>query len=912
MRRVVFFVSFLILSCVSIAQTDSTQISDSTFVRQNAGDSLTSDGLDAKLSPKDTSNVVQTQQPASDIETTINYNARDSIFFDLQDQKLKMYGQTHIDYGDITLEAERTDVDMYQKTLSSTFVRDTAGRVVGRPIFRDQEDEYQTNNILYNFETERAQIRGVVTEQDGAFMHGEDVKKNEKDEMFIRSAKYTTCNLEHPHFFIESQKLKVIPGNKVVSGPFQLKFGDVKTPLAFPFGMFPQPKKRTSGIIFPSYGEERLRGFFLRNGGYFWAINDYADLRATGDIYTKGAHAVTLNSNYKKRYAFSGSMNFSYNRNLTDDLENPISTSDFWYRWNHRQETKGTGNFSAAVSLGTSTYNSNTNLVAQNFSRSTQSQYSSNISYSKRFQGTPFNMTLNARQNQNVQTGKMSMSLPDFSFNTSRQYPFKKLLKNSSNPISALNLSHTMRATNQISNSPVSASFPFTVSNAGETSTELLDLKEDFAQMLKNGKSGAQHTIPISTSMKVLKNFTLSPNMNIKEVWFGKELQYTYVEEEEAVRVDTVQGFSRASSWSSGASLNTVIYGTKFFAGDKKIQALRHVMTPSVSFTYNPDFSSKGAYSEVQTAPDEFRTLSKYQGVAYPAPTGRENRTMSFSLQNNIEMKIKDEEDTITGTRKIKILDNLSMNSGYNFAADSFNLSPINLSTRTSFFKNALNITVGGALDPYIYQESSASESGTKIDRYAWNAGRGLGQLSRSNIALSLRLKPKSNRDDDEEESNADPQNERLPFGDDPFNPVDEFGNPLQGPDEAEAAYYGNNPDEYVDFNIPWTMNVSYSINRTKQGLAESQIRQTLTFSGSLTITPKTNIQINSGYDLQAREFTNTRINVSRDLHCWNMTFNWVPFGRFQSFSVVIAPRANILQDLKLQRKRSFVDFFSN
>ncbi len=865
----------------------------------------------AANTPKDSTKIVKKPRK-SDIETTINYNAEDSIYFQLKQQKIKMYGQSHIDYGDISLEADRTDVDMRNKTIRSTSRTDSTGKALGKPVFSDVQDSYQTDNILYNFDSKRAQIKGVVTEQDGAFMHGADVRKNEKDEMFIRNAKYTTCNLEHPHFFIQSEKLKVIPGNKVVSGPFHLKFRDVSTPLAFPFGMFPQPKKQTSGIIFPSYGEERRRGFFLRNGGYYWAINDYLDLRATGDIYTRGAKGLTVNTNYKKRYAFSGSMNFSYTQNISDDIENPLRTNDFWYRWSHSQQSAGSSSFSASVSLGTSTYNENSNLVAQDFARSTQSQYSSNVSYSKRFVGTPFNMTLNARQNQNLATGIMNVNLPDFSFNTSRQYPFKNLINSSNNPLAKLNFSHNMTATNQLTNR-ISNPFQFDVVNFDPSDLDSLTFKDDLQTILDYGKFGIRHQVPVSTSLSLLKFFTLSPSFNYNEVWFSKELAYSYLPGEEAVRVDTINGFSRASSWTSGVSLNTLVYGTYFFDGDSKVQAIRHVMTPSVSFSYNPDFSGpeRGVYQELQVSPTDTIRISKYQGFAYASPSGFESRSLNISLQNNLEMKVLDPEDTITGTKKVKVFDNLSMSTGYNFAADSFKLANINWSTRTSFFKNAMSVAVGGQVDPYIYTEGP-TENGIRVDRFAWNAGRGLGQLSQSNVALTLRLKPKSDRDEEEEEDFTDPTRTRDQFGDDPFNPVDEFGNPIEGAEEAEYNYLQNNPNEYVDFNIPWTLNVSYSVNRVKRGLAKVEYRHTLSFSGSLKLTPKTNISVNSGYDIDNKEFTQTRINISRDLHCWGLTFGWVPFGRFQSFSLVIKPKASLLQDLKLQRKRSFLDFFDN
>jgi lipopolysaccharide export system protein LptA len=645
--------------------------------------------------------------PKSDIETTINYNAKDSIIFDMTNQSLSMYGQTHIDYGSMTLEAERTDVDIERKIIRSTFRKDSTGRVIGKPVFTEQEDAYQTDKILYNFDTKRAVISGVVTEQDGAYMHGDNVRKNENDEMFIRGARYTTCDLADPHFYIESDRIKVIPNNKVVSGPFNLRFREVITPLWFPFGMFPQPKRKTSGIIMPSYGEERRRGFFLRDGGYYFAISDYADLRATGSIYSKGTTTLDFTSNYKKRYGFSGTTNLTYNRNISDDVENPLESNSFWFRWNHRQQSRGSSNFSAAVSLGSTSFNEDNNLISQDFGRSIQADYTSNVSYSKTFQGTPFSMNINARQNQNIQTGIMTVTLPDFNLTTQRQYPFKKWISSSSNPLAKLGVSHNFVARNELTNRARS-SFRFPVSNANNDSEDTLTFSIDnLDQLLERSKSGGRHQIPVNTSISLLKFLTLSPNFNYQEVWYTKELDFTYLPEEEAVRVDTVQGFSRAGSWSSGASLNTVMYGTYFFKGKGKVQAIRHVITPSVSFSYNPDFSdpSRGVYRFVQTNEEgDSVRVSKYEGFAFGSPSGNESRSMSLSLQNNLELKVKDEEDTVTGYKKVKIFDNLSMNGSYNFAADSFKLSNISWSTRTSFFDNKISLALSGNMDPYIYE----------------------------------------------------------------------------------------------------------------------------------------------------------------------------------------------------------------
>ncbi|MEM9324495.1 MAG: putative LPS assembly protein LptD [Bacteroidota bacterium] len=857
-------------------------------------------------------------QPAaqSDIETTVNYNAKDSIYFDLKSQTISMYGETHVDYGEISLEAEQTDVDWETQIIRSVFVVDSTGSKIGKPVFSDGKDIYETDDIVYNFKTKKARIKGVITEQNGAFMHGEQVRKNEKDELFITKARYTTCNLSHPHFYIESSKLKLIPGNKVVSGPFVLKFRSAEnksifTPLALPFGMFPQPKTKVSGVIFPSYGEERRRGFFLRQGGYYWAISDYIDLRATADIYSRGGAGFEVASRYRKRYTYSGSFSYSFNRTITDDVEGGAKSNDMWIRWSHTPETRGPASFSASVSAGTSTFNQNNNLVNQDFERSINAQFTSNASYRTRFRWG--SLSLGARQNQNIATGIQNITLPDMTLNVNRVNPFKKLTKNSNSVLAKLNLSHNFVARNELSNAPLSRP-GFNVVNRDPKADSTLEFFSEFDEVLARGKIGGRHTIPISTSFTVLRKFTISPNFNYQELWYPRELRYEYDEELAGVRVDTVDTFSRAGSWRSGASMNTIVYGTYFVKG-KRIEAIRHVITPSISFSYNPDFGdpSRGVFSEVQVdSLGNTRRLSKYEGFTFGSPPSGESQSVGLSLQNNLEMKIRDKEDS-TEFKKVKIFDNLSLNTSYNFAADSFQLSDIRWQARTSILNRALSINLNGSFDPYIYELISESTSVNgdrtvvqrRVNSFAWDNGQGLGQLTTVGANLSLNLSPNSFKKRTEEEQEEDlQQNQRTPSI---------FEDPTVAPpfaDDEEIEYIRNNPDEYIDFNLPWRLSANYSIRRTKRGFEDPRITQTLSFSGSLSLTPKTQVSFNSGYDIERREFTTTRVSINRDLHCWTLSFSVVPFGRFQSFNLSIRPRDSLLQELKIERRRNFLDSF--
>lgn len=858
----------------------------------------------------------------SDVETTINYKSRDSIRFNAQTQEVFMYGESYIDYGEITLEAERTEVDWERRTIHASYITDTTGNAVGKPVYTDGPDVYATDDIIYNFNTKRALIKGVVTKQDEAYMHGDDVKKNSRDELFIRGASYTTCSLAEPHFEIKSTKLKVIPGNKVVSGPFNMRFRDLPTPLFFPFGMFPQPKEKVSGVVMPSYGEENRRGFFLREGGYYFAINDYIDARITGDIYSKGGNAINFTSNYYKRYAYRGTFNFSYTKSVTDNIENPLETNDYRLRWSHSPQSKGNSSFSASVNAATQSYNQNNNLVVENFSQSINSQLASNLSYRNSLARTPFNMSLNLRHSQNLQTEIVNLTLPDFTLNMNRIYPFKNVVNSSKSPLAKLNFSHNFVSRYEINNSAINEPSGFTIANKDPFADSVLIFnQENFGAILDRSRLGGQHTIPVSTSLTLLNYFTLSPSFNYRELWYSKELDYEYVGDGQ-VRIDTVDGFSRAGSWSSGASLNTRVYGTVFFKKGK-IRAIRHVMTPSVGFSYSPDFSDPryGVYEDVQIDDEgNTTTLSKYQGFLFGSPPGGESKTLSFSLSNNIEMKVASKKDTVTGTRKIKIFDNLGVSSGYNIAADSFKLNNINFNARTSFFDSKVSVNFTGTFDPYEYllrsetinADGSRTVSQRRLDSYSWNNGNGLGRLSNMNVSLGVNLRPK--RRNNENSPNPDGYGETAAF---------QQGNGLAAPDEnldfegytpdeqEELRRLQNNPNEYIDFDIPWTLRMQYSINRTQRGFQDATIRQSFQFSGSLGLTEKTQVTFNSGYDFEAKDFTQTRIGVSRDLHCWSMNFDWVPFGRFQSYFFSIRVQSSVLQDLKWDKRRSFFDFFN-
>lgn len=813
---------------------------------------------------------------------------------DVVNQIVNLYGGAQITYGEIELTASQIEINYSTNVITAQGTTDSLGNDIGKPVFKDGNETFETDNMKYNFESKKAIIDGVVTQQGEAVMQGNKVFKNDRDELYISQAKYTTCNLADPHFHIEASKLKV-EKNKVIAGPFHFKVKDIPLPIGLPFGILPKPKTKTSGILFPSYGEEKRRGFFLKDGGYYFAINDYVDLNLTGELYSKGSWGINAASSYNKRYAFSGRFNAKYNNQsgLTEGDSTVIN--DFWVNWSHSPQSKGSSRFSASVNAGTSTYNQN-NPTAD--LRNTLNQdFNSSVSYSKTFKGTPFSMSASSRLQQNINSGLVNLLLPELALNMSRIYPFKFGATSAKNFLQKISFSWNMNSTNRASNNRIGAP-SFNVLGYNPEYDTIVPVSElGLSGLWNRAQNGMRHQIPISTSMNIFKFITFSPSFSYSELWYYKELDYQWVDEMAAVKVDTINKFSRAYQYSASGSFNSRLYGTLNFKGEK-IQAIRHVMTPSFSMSFSPDFSSEkyGYYQEVQIdSLGNKRRLSKYEGFVYGTPSAGESATASFSLSNNLEMKVKTKKDTTDKARKVVLLDNLSLNTSYNFLADSFQLAPIRISARTKLFNKKLDISFNSTLDPYAYQLDSIyyksngdkNVAQRKRNIYSWDLGRGFGQITQATLAMGMSLNPKARESENEKE--------------------EELG-PLTAEEEMELQFIKNNPELYVDFNIPWNLRFNYNISYRKKGHEDADIIQALTFSGSITFTEKWNMSFNSGFDFENLEFTQTNFNITRDLHCWQMNFSYTPFGRYQSYYLTINAKSSLLQDLKVNKQRSWFD----
>ncbi len=857
--------------------------SDTVKIAQPLTDSLLIDSVSQK-------------KPVGDIKTSINYSAKDSIITSVDSRIVQLYGNAKIIYGEIELEADFITIDYNTQELHAVGNVDSTGRRIGFPIFKNGEEVYETRDITYNFKTGRARIKEVVTEQGDGFIHGNTVFKNERDEILSFRNSYTTCNLAEPHFRIRSRRTKAIPDDKLVSGPFNLEISGVPTPLGFPFGIFPAPRKSASGIIMPTYGEEARRGFFLRNGGYFFDISDYLKLRLTGEIYSKGSYGLSMATNYRKRYGYNGNLNLSMTKNKnTDRLEAPTSVTDFRISWSHSPESKGTGKFSATVNAATATFTQNNflgfnyDLNSSQFDNTTR-KLNSSINYSKTFKGTPFSMGLSARHNQDITTKQLDLQLPEFNVNMRSIYPFKNTAK--TDLLSKFNFRYSVKGTNRITNN---------LGRIGEATTDSIAAFNltTLPTLLENSRKGMRHTLPVSTSFKLLKYFNANPSFSYEELWYFERLNWGLSEDgNSAVVLDTIPGFNRVSSFSSSISVNTRIYGTYLFEKGN-VQAIRHVINPAISYSYTPDFGDPkyDYYQKITLNSGQEQYKSRYDRFVYGSARLGESQSVGLSIGNTLEMKVLDTSDSTSEEKKYKkvpLLRSLSFSSSYNFVADSFNLGNISIRGNTALFDNKLNMTFGATVDPYTYVLDSVvvQPSGTKrvydrkLSDYAWTTGNGLGQISRANLSLSTSFNPRQREKDQQTAEKI--VNSNL--------------------SEADKSFLLNNPDSYVDFDIPWNLRLNYNLTYGKTGFDDPRITQTVSFSGDVSLSQKWKVGLRSGYDIQGKEFLNTNITISRDLHCWEMNLNWTPFGRFTNYNFVIRVKSSLLQDLKINRKRSFFD----
>jgi hypothetical protein len=859
--------------------------------------------LDTLLTKQDSSAVLDSANsvPRSDIETEILYFAEDSIITDFSENKVYLYKKAWFEYGKMRLDADRIVIDWKNSELYAYGLTDSLGVVSGNPFFKDGNSVYEIRKEMrYNFKTQKAIIKDVVTEQQDGILRGTTIKKTEDGSVYLDHGYYTTCKLTKPHWHISSSKIKSISGKQVVSGPFNLYFNGIPTPLGLPFGLIPDtPEEKASGVIFPSYGREQVRGLSLRDIGYYFAFNDYIHLRVTGDIYSKGGWGIKSQAMYTKKYHFNGGFNVDFQKFVSPETElNPLNYNTFRVQWNHSPISRGNSRFSASVNAGSTSYFNNI-INPNNFVNNVTGDLNSSISYSKTFSGTPFSLSANLRHSQSVQTGEVRLDMPTIGINMNRQNPFQNV---KFEPLKTLNIAWNFNLQNSISNR-VRQLVDFSNPGSG-TGPETIPFNLDnLGLLLKNGNSGASNTIPLSSNFTLFKYFTGTASANYTELWYLQKYNYSYNASSKKVERSLHDGFNRVGFYTSSFAMNTNFYGFYNFKGKGKLQTIRHHIAPTFSFNYNPDFSNPtyGYYQEVQA--DEtgrIQRYSRHQGLIFgDAPLG-ESRSLSLSIRQVLEAKIKADTDSTEGeSKKIPLLESLNFNAAYNFAADSFQLSPLQLSARTSFFEQKLSINLSSTIDPYAVMQTQLADGSRTfrtVNEFAWKKGQGIGVIRNASINLNASLNPQKGQN---------PGQVRDELTQD-FLQRGGVMNPFV---ENEINRIVADPSQYIDWDIPWNLTVGYNLAYAKQINNSTNVTQAINLNGDLSLSEKWKINFNTGYNFDQKQITQTMIGIARDLHCWQMNVNWVPFGRFTSYNIDIRVKSSILQDLKVSRRRSFFDF---
>ncbi len=853
-------------------------------------DSLSTISQDTLSLEPDTSQTQASRPPL--IEAEVDYSATDSVKF--TGGKVYLYGDASVSYQDVLLTAYQIELDLDSSLAYATGRIDSTGNEEGLPIFKDSSGEYTMRSIRYNFETEKAIIEHVVTEQGEGYVVSHRAKKLENNVYCLRNGKYTTCsNHDHPHFYLNMTKAKVIPGKKIITGPAYLVIEDVTMPFVVPFGFVPSTSSYSSGFILPSYGEESNRGFFLREGGYYWAANDYFDLSLTGDIYTNGSWGSRMGSKYKLRYRFSGNFNLQYITNVTSEKELPdySKSTDMSINWSHSQDSKANPyrRFSASVNFSTSSFDRNNVGSIINPRQLATNTKRSSISYSRQFPGTPFNFSANAQHSQNSRDTTIDLTVPNLTLTMNRIYPFKSKNKVGAqeNWYEKISMSYTGNASNRISTKE----------------SELMD-----ASLTEDWKNGMQHTIPVSMNFKFLRHFTLSPSFNYKERWYFKSIEKSYDEEQQRVVVsDTTQGFNRVYDYSFSVGTQTKLYTffrpSRWLFGDG-IQAIRHMMTPSVSFGYTPDFGDpKYGYYDWFEYYDARRDevirhdYSVYEGAMYGVPGRGESGSMSFGLNNNLEMKVKSRKDS-TGFKKIPILESLNFSSSYNFLADSMNLSRINMSGRTKVLGTSVNFNA--LFDPYTLKLSERGTP-TRVNTFLWDDKRKIARLENASLSFGLNF----NSTDFQKKEENDQQDSEFPEGEEPPNTI-----PGQEPmADNNSPNENQQKPEYASFSMPWNLSLNYNMRIVQDKFNEEKMdfdkkfTADVSLNGNIQLTSKWSVNFSTGYNLDRKEISHTNVRINRNLHCWSMSFNLVPVGAYKSYFFTIGVNSSMLRDLKYEKR---------
>lgn len=843
------------------------------------------------------------------IDAPVKYSAEDSLVYDAESGIAYLYGNSKVDYENMKLTSDKVHMNLDKSTVRATGTVDSTaeGGIKGKPVFTMGKDEYKSDTMAFNFKSKKGLIKGIYTEQQDGFLSGEVGKRDSTGSIYLQHGRYTTCDKPHPDFYIALSRAKVRPGKDVAFGPAYLVVADVPLPLAIPYGFFPFSKKYSSGFIMPSYGDESDRGFYLRDGGYYFAISDKWDLKLLGEIYTKGSWGVSAASNYRKRYRYSGSFLFSYQDSKTGDKGLPdfAEQESFKIQWNHRQDPKANpySSLAASVNFATSSYERNNLNSMYNPQTLTQSTRTSSVSWSTGFSSIGLSLSATTNLAQNMSDSSIQITLPDLNISLSRFYPFKrKHLVGKERWYEKISMSYTGQLANSIST------------------------KEDkllHSNLIKDWKNAFQHTIPVQANFTLFNYINMTPSFNFTDRMYSKKVTrgWDNTLQKEVVR-DTTYGFHNVYNWSMSVGASTKLYGfwvpnRKLF-GDK-IQAIRHVITPQVSFSYSPNFGARryGYYDSYQytdaSGNVKLVEYSPYQDELYSVPGKYKTEMISWDVSNNIEMKIKSDKDT-TGYKKISIIDELGASMSYNAAADYHRWSDLSMRLRLKWWKN-YTFSMNAQFATYAY-ELDANGKPYVGNHTEWGYGR-LPRFQGMSQNFSFTLNPeklkkwfgrKDDKDDDKVSVDSDGPDTNIES-----NMDDDLEKGKYAAKKKRGNIAETDDDGYMSFNMPWSLTIGYGITmrentagrfNTKTMRYPYKFTQTLNFSGNIRISDGWNINFSSGYDFENHAMSMTTASLSRDLHCFNMSAS-VVLAPYTSYNFTFRCNAATLTDALKYDKRS-------
>ena len=817
----------------------------------------------------------------------VNYKAKDYVTLNQRLKQTTLYNEAEVYYQDMEIKAGVIVIDHNKNLVYAGRIKDSSGVYSQAPTFQQGANLVEPDSIIFNTETKKALIFNSRTEQSGGYIIADVTKKENDSVYFINRGKFTTSeDKDDPEFYFLMRKAKIVPNKKVVTGLTNMYIYNVPTPIGLPFAYFPLTKKQTSGILFPTFGQDSRRGYNLQNGGYYFAISDYADLAVYGDYYTNGSYGLRTESNYALRYKFRGNFGVRYESLINSERGFPDYSKSSIYniRWSHSQDSKAnpSSRFSASVNLGSSKYyqESVNQMNASNFLNNT---LSSSVSYSKSFIGEPqVNMSVTATHSQNTRTQQIDMTLPTFQGSVSRIYPFAPKVGTKKGIIDNINFQYNVNAQNRIRTS------------------DSLFFKP---QMFEDARVGVQQSIPISTNFKVFKHFSVSANTNFQENWTLNTIQKYYDQDENQILTRDLTGFDSFRTYNFSTSVGTTIYGMFNFqkkGKDTKIKAIRHIMRPSISYNINPSFDEYYDSFDYITANGDLTRAeySRFEESLYGAPNKAFSSSMGLSLGNNFEAKVRDRDSTKTEAKKIILLNNLNFSTSYNFAGDSLQWSPVRVSGGTQFFDNKMSINFGMTLDPYALDNNNK-----RVNQFNLSNSGSLFRLTSASMNLSYSLSSDSFKGGKEPDQRAIDENLRSGGRDDDlFGVSQNFADQRLGDEDREKEKKVDS--EFFNFDIPWSLRLAWAVNYSNSIRQNEISSNSLMFSGDVDLSARWTVGVSSGYDFANQGFTYTQLRFERALMSWRMNFSWIPFSDRSSWNFFIGIKSGLLKDIKYDKRR--------